>query len=223
LIRFNDVSKRLAGGRFSLRALTFEVAKGGIAIIIGPSGSGKTTILKMIMMEERPDEGCVEVAGYSSDSIRRREVPYLRRKIGMVYQDFRLLRDRTVHENLAFVLEVTGEKRSRIRSRVMKVSTDLRIHHLKDAYPSQLSGGEQQRVAIGRAIANNPYILLADEPTGNLDAASADEILTILSDISIMGTTVLVVSHREDLLEDFSHQRIELSEGEIKKISRYEK
>jgi cell division transport system ATP-binding protein len=220
LILFRDVSKKLPGGRFDLRGISFESEKGDLTFITGPSGSGKTTILKLMMMEERPDSGVVEIAGSSSETIRRREIPRLRRKIGMVYQDFRLLRDRTVADNLAFVLEVTGEKRSRIRSRVMKVTTDLSIAHLKDAYPEELSGGEQQKVAIARAIINNPYILLADEPTRNLDIDSSAEILKILKEINAMGTTVVVVSHEGDLLSGVSHRRIELSGGEIKQILR---
>lgn len=220
MIKFQEVSKKLPGGRFDLRDVSFEAAKGEFTFVTGPSGSGKTTILKLILMEDRPDSGSVEVAGTSSDTIRRKEIPFLRRKIGMVFHDFKLLRERTVRENLSFVLEVTGEKRSRIRSKVMKVATDLRINHLKEAYPTELSGGEQQRVAIGRAIINDPYILLADEPTGNLDAASSAEIMQILKEISAMGTTVLVVSHQDGLLDGILHQRIELIAGEIKQISR---
>jgi len=221
LIKFHEVSKKLPGGRFDLQDISFEAKKGDFTFITGPSGSGKTTILKLIMMEERPDDGVVEIAGSSSDTIKRREIPFLRRKIGMVYQDFRLLQERTVAENLSFVLEVTGEKRGRIRSRVMKVATDLGINHLREACPLELSGGEQQKVAIARAIINNPYILLADEPTGNLDSESSTEILKTLRGIGSMGTTVVVVSHKEDLLTGIPHQRIELSAGEIKKISRH--
>jgi cell division transport system ATP-binding protein len=221
LIKFQEVSKKLLGGRFDLRGISFEAGKGDFTFITGPSGSGKTTILKLIMMEERPDEGVVEIAGASSETIRRREVPYLRRKIGMIYQDFRLLQERTVAGNLAFVLEVTGASRSRIRSRVMKVTTDLKIKHLKNAYPVELSGGEQQKVAIARAIINNPYILLADEPTGNLDAESSLEIIRTLREINSLGTTVVVVSHQVDLFSGISHQLIKLSAGEIQKISYY--
>lgn len=192
-----------------------------MAFITGPSGSGKTTILKLIMMEERPDEGVVEVAGSSSDTISRREVPFLRRKIGMIYQDFKLLQERTVAGNLSFVLEVTGEQSNRIRSRVLKTTTDLRIGHLKGAYPAELSGGEQQKVAIARAIINNPYVLLADEPTRNLDKESSLEILRTLREINSMGTTVMIVSHRDNLLTGISHQRIELIAGEIREISHY--
>ncbi len=220
MIKFHEVLKKLSGGRFDLRGITFEAAKGDFTFITGPCGSGKTTVLKLIMMEERPDGGVVEVAGMSSEKIRRSEIPYLRRKIGMIFQDFKLLQERTVSENLSFVLEVTGERRSRIRSRVMKIATDLGINHLRGAYPGELSGGEQQRVAIGRAIINNPYILLADEPTGNLDTASSESILQVLKEISARGTTVVVVSHKDNLLEGIPHQRIELSAGVIKGISR---
>jgi len=221
LISFHDVSKKLPGGRFDIRNISFETDKGDFTFITGPSGSGKTTILKLIMMEERPDEGVVEVAGVSSETISRREVPFLRRMIGMIYQDFKLLQERTVAGNLSFVLEVTGEQTNRIRSRVLKTTTDLRIAHLKEAYPAELSGGEQQKVAIARAIINNPYVLLADEPTRNLDNESSSEILRTLKEINSMGTTVMIVSHREDLLAGIAHQRIELSAGEIKNISRH--
>jgi len=220
VITFREVSRKLPGGRFDLRDITFEAAKGDFTFITGPSGSGKTSILKLIMMEERPDGGVVEVAGSSSDTMVKRDIPFLRRKIGMVFQDSRLLAGRSVAENLAFVPEVTGVRRSRIRSRVMKVSALLGLNHLKDACPAELSGGEQQKVAIGRAIINSPYILLADEPTGNLDLESSSEILGILKEINSMGTTVLVVSHKEELLTGISHQRIELVAGEIRKISR---
>jgi len=220
LIKFSEVSKKLPGGRFDLRNITFEAAKGDFTFITGPSGSGKTSILKLIMMEERPDEGVVKIADSSSDTVARREIPFLRRKIGMIFQDFRLLEGRTVGENLSFVPEVTGVSRSRIGSMVLKVCTVLGIGHLKDAYPSELSGGEQQKVAIGRAIINNPYILLADEPTGHLDLESSREILEVLKGINSMGTTVLVVSHKDELLTGISHQRIDLVAGEIRKISR---
>jgi len=220
LIKFHKVSKKLPGGRFDLLDISFEAEKGEFTFITGPSGSGKTTILKLIVMEERPDDGVVEIADSSSDSIKRRDVHILRRKIGMVYQDFRLLQERTVAENLSFVLEVTGVKRNRIRSKVMKVTTDLGIHHLREAYPAELSGGEQQKVAIARAIINNPYVLLADEPTGNLDLESSAEILKTMQEINSMGTTVVVVSHKDDLLMEIPHQRIELSAGKVVKISR---
>jgi len=220
LIAFHEVSKRLPGGRFDLRNITFEASKGELTLITGPSGSGKSTILRLIMMEDRPDRGKVVIAGSSSDTIRRREIPVLRRKIGMVFQDFKLLQERTVAENLSFVLEVTGDRKIRARSRVMKVMTDLGLLPMQDAYPEELSGGEQQKVAIGRAIINSPLILLADEPTGNLDADSAAEILRLLKEIGMLGTTVVLVSHRQDLLKGIPHQRIELRAGGIQQISR---
>ena len=219
MIRFREVSKRLPGGRFNLKNISFEAAKGDFTFVTGPIGAGKTTILKLIMMEERPDRGVVEVAGASSETIGRREVPYLRRKIGMIYQDFKLLQERTVAGNLSFVLEVTGERSNRIRSRVLRTMADLGIGHLRDAYPAELSGGEQQKVAIARAIINNPYLLLADEPTRNLDAESSAEILRTLREINSLGTTVLIVSHKDDLLAGIAHRRIELRAGEIRGIS----
>jgi cell division transport system ATP-binding protein len=216
VIRFEEVSKVYPKTGHALRDLTFHLRKGEFAFVTGPSGAGKTTLVKLVTMEERPTSGQVRVSGYASDRIRRREVPLLRRRLGIVFQDFRLVKTRTARENVAFALEVTGVAPDQIKPRVIRTLAAVGLSDKADSYPSELSGGEQQRVAIARALVNDPFVLLADEPTGNLDHKIALEILRVFKDINLRGMAVLFVTHDRSLIESHSRARVvALDQGEI--------
>jgi cell division transport system ATP-binding protein len=184
--------------------------------IIGPTGVGKSSILKLIYFDEFPDSGTIIVDQYSSAKIKLRDIPFVRRKLGVVFQDFKLLPDRNVFENVAFSLRVTGAPSSIIKKKVLLVLNEVGLGHRRNHYPRELSGGEQQRVAIARALVNEPTILLADEPTGNLDPKSAVETLEILENINKRGTAVLMATHNYSLIKQFPHQTLSLFEGELK-------
>ncbi|MBW3660956.1 MAG: cell division ATP-binding protein FtsE [Gemmatimonadetes bacterium] len=216
MIRFEHVSKEYSRTGFALKNASFHLRKGEFMFVTGPSGAGKTTLVKMVTMEERPTSGVVRVSGYSSESIKRREIPLLRRRLGVVFQDFRLLRNRTARENVAFVLEVTGADTEQIKPRVLRTLAAVGLSDKADRLPSELSGGEQQRVAIARALVNDPFVLLADEPTGNLDHRIALDVLRVFKDINLRGMAVVFVTHDRSLLEHHPGARIiELDEGRI--------
>jgi cell division transport system ATP-binding protein len=216
VIKFEAVSKEYPRSGHALRDVTFHARKGDFVFLTGHSGAGKSTVLRLIQMAERPSVGEVRVSGYSSQRMRRREVPHLRRKLGVVFQDFRLLPDRTAEENVAFALEVTGAKRSVIGPRVGRLLAQVGLAHKARAYPDELSGGERQRVAVARALANEPLVLLADEPTGNLDEWSSRGIFELFQEINTMGMTVLMATHDLELVRAHSAYRVlELSEGEL--------
>jgi cell division transport system ATP-binding protein len=216
VIKFEAVSKEYPRSGHALRDVTFHARKGDFVFLTGHSGAGKSTVLRLIQMAERPSVGEVRVSGYSSQRMRRREVPHLRRKLGVVFQDFRLLPDRTAEENVAFALEVTGAKRSHIGPRVGRLLAQVGLAHKARAYPDELSGGERQRVAVARALANEPLVLLADEPTGNLDEWSSRGIFELFQEINTMGMTVLMATHDLDLVRAHPAYRVlELSEGEL--------
>jgi cell division transport system ATP-binding protein len=216
VIKFTSVSKEYPRSGFALRNVTFHLRKGEFAFLTGHSGAGKSTILNLIQMAEHPTRGEVRVSGYSSSRIRTREVPLLRRKLGVVFQDFRLLRDRTAEENVAFALEVTGAKPAQIRPRVSRLLSQVGLAHKSRAYSEELSGGEKQRVAVARALANEPLILLADEPTGNLDEWSTRGIFQLFQEINASGMTVLMATHDLDLVRSHPEYRVlELGEGEL--------
>ncbi len=196
-----------------LTGISFQVLKGEFAYLVGPSGAGKSTILRLIYMDLFPDEGTVIIDRYSSSKIKPKEIPMLRRKVGVVYQDFKLLKDRTVFENVAFALRVTGTKSRDIKRKVFRVLAEVNLGHKRNQYPLELSGGEQQRVAIARAVVNDPLIVLADEPTGNLDALTALEIMNTLEKINKKGTAVLMATHNTSLIDQFPHRRIDLNHG----------
>jgi len=196
VIKFTNVFKAFPKGGLALKDVSFHVGKGEFAFLTGHSGAGKSTVMKLIYAEERPTSGEVRVSGYNVNEMRPREVPMLRRKLGIVFQDFRLLEDRTAEENVAFALEVTGARSSTIAARVMRVLTQVGLAAKAQAYPRELSGGEQQRVAIARALVNEPTVLLADEPTGNLDTRTGQEILELIRDLhSRLGSTIVMVTH----------------------------
>jgi cell division transport system ATP-binding protein len=214
LVRFLSVAKEYSRG-VALSHVSFQVQKGELCFLTGPSGAGKSTILKMIYMEERPTEGDVWVSGLSAKEAKRKEVSLLRRKLGIVFQDFRLLEDRTAEANIAFALEVTGAPREAIMPKVARVLTQVGLASKGTSYPRELSGGEQQRVAIARALVNDPSILVADEPTGNLDDRATRSIFQLLKDINAAGTCVIMATHDLDLVRRSDARTIELNHGRI--------
>ncbi len=218
MIRFERVYKSFPGrsSGWVLEDLSFRIGKGEMVFLLGRSGVGKTTILRLITLEERPDRGAVMVGGFDSRTITRKELPLLRRRCGMVFQDFRLLRDKTVFENVAFCLRMTGTlERKVVTKAVSRILRNVGIYGRRNAFPGELSGGEQQRVAIGRAMIHEPPILLADEPTGNLDRETGLEIVSLLARLNTAGTTVVVATHDEALAERFGTRLLRLSGGRI--------
>jgi len=218
MVRFQKVTKiypRAAGGAAALRNITFGVAKGEFAFLTGPSGAGKSTILKLLYMDERPTSGEVRVSGFSSREVKGREIPELRRKLGIIFQDFRLLEDRTAEANVAFALEVIGTPKAAIPNKVARALAQVGLASKTRAYPRELSGGEQQRVAFARALVNDPFVLIADEPTGNLDERATRGIFQLLREINAAGTAVLMATHDLDLVRKSDYRCIELNHGEI--------
>ena len=213
MILFNDVIKSYSVGTQALKGINMQIDDGEFVFLVGPSGSGKSTILKLISGELRPTSGSVHVNGYSLERIRKREVPYMRRTVGVVYQDFRLIDTMTVYDNVAFAMRVIGAKNKEIRERVPYVLELVGLENKAHRYPNQISGGEQQRLAIARALVNNPSTIIADEPTGNLDPARAVEIMSLLQEINNLGTTVLVVTHAWDLVESFHKRVVAINDG----------
>jgi cell division transport system ATP-binding protein len=199
-----------------LKHITFKIDKGEFVYLIGPSGAGKSSIINLINFALLPDSGTVIVNEYSSAKIKFKQIPYVRRKLGVIFQDFKLLSDRNVYENIALTLRVTGIKTSEISKRVLKSLTEVGLGHRRNSYPKDLSGGEQQRVAIARALINEPFILLADEPTGNLDPQSAIDIVELLEDINRRGTAVLMATHNYSLLNQYPHRTLSMEQGELK-------
>ena len=213
MIEFTDVVKSYTAGNTALRGVSMQIEDGEFAFLVGPSGSGKSTILKLITGEIKPTSGSVHVNGYSLERIRRREVPYLRRTVGVVFQDFRLIHTKTVYDNVAFAMRVIGAREREIRERVPYVLQLVGLDTKSRRHPQELSGGEQQRLAIARALVNNPSTIIADEPTGNLDPARSLEIMTLLQEINNLGTTVLVVTHELELVERFAKRVISIDDG----------
>jgi cell division transport system ATP-binding protein len=216
MIRLDNVTKDYPRNAGALNGVTFELRTGEFCFLTGHSGAGKSTILKLIHMVERPTTGEVRVSGYSSTNIRSRDVALLRRKIGYVFQDFRLLQDRTAAENVAFALEVTGARQTVIRSKVGRLLAHVGLAAKAEKLPMELSGGEQQRVVIARALAHDPLVLLADEPTGNLDERATDGIFEMLRSINASGTAILFATHNLELVRRNPGIRlVELAHGEI--------
>ncbi len=198
--------------------LNLHVDEGEFVFLIGKSGVGKTTLLRMIYMDCMPQSGYVRISEYSSDSLKEREIPKLRRKLGVVFQDFQLLEDRNVFDNLAFVLQVTGVSKKLIKRKVFHALSDVGLSHKQSNMPHELSGGEKQRVAIARAIINEPFLVLADEPTGNLDPETAEEILEILKKINSRGTSIIFATHNYDLISRFDAKIMRLENGKAVKV-----
>ncbi len=216
MIEFTDVTKVYTDvGNEALRGVSMQIEDGEFVFLVGPSGSGKSTIIKLITGELQPSSGTVHVNGYSLERIRKREIPYLRRTIGVVFQDFRLIENKTVYENVAFAMRAIGAADHEIQERVPYILELVGLENKIHRHPNELSGGEQQRLAIARALVNNPSTIIADEPTGNLDPARSLEIMELLQEINKLGTTLLVVTHQLDLVEQFGNRVISIDEGLI--------
>ncbi|GBD94124.1 cell division ATP-binding protein FtsE [bacterium BMS3Abin05] len=214
MVRFFNVSfsyPRSAG----VENINLYVKNGEFVFLTGPSGAGKSTVLKLIYLEEFPQRGNILLDGYNTQEITRKDIPYIRRKIGMVFQDFRLLRDRNVFENIAFALRIIGVRRSRINKRVLEILRDVGLSHKKLKMPQALSGGEQQRVAIARALVNEPFVILADEPTGNLDEENREEILALLHKINERGTSIIMATHNYEMAKKTGRRVIRIDKGKI--------
>lgn len=216
MIDFKNVSKTYPNGTHALHDVSLSIDKGEFVFIVGASGAGKSTFLKLIMHEETPTSGEIIINGTNTSNLKRSKVPYLRRHMGIVFQDFRLIEKMTVFDNVAFAMRAVGKPFSVIKKRVPYV---LELVGLKDKMkckPSELSGGEQQRVSLARALVNNPEIIIADEPTGNVDPEMSHEIIELLSEINAKGTTVIVVTHEHDLVREFSRRVVLIDHGRIK-------
>ena len=226
LIRLKNVEKKYKNGVQAIYDLNLSIEKGSFVFVIGGSGSGKSTLIKMLYREEKPTKGQVIVGGLDVAKLKNRKVYKLRRKLGIVFQDYRLLPKLTVYENVAFALECLGEKKNDIRVKVLKALEDVGLKNKIHSYPDQLSGGEQQRVAIARAIVNDPKLLLCDEPTGNLDPEKSLEIMHVLEDINKnRGTTIIMATHDKEIVNKMKKQVVTLKEGYLvtnKKKGRYE-
>jgi cell division transport system ATP-binding protein len=214
VIEFYRVTKEYHGRRV-LKDVTFQVRKGEFVFLTGPSGAGKTTLLRLIYRAERPSDGQLIVNGMNVSAMRPSRVPSLRRSMGVVFQDYKLLPARTVLENVTYVLKFLGETPAERRRRAYQVLRMLELHHRMSAFPEELSGGEQQRVALARALVNDPSLLIADEPTGNLDHRLALEVMKLFSDVNVRGTTVLVATHDQDLIRRAGRRCLTLEKGQI--------
>ena len=216
IIRLKNVKKQYKNGVTAIHDLNLSIEKGSFVFVIGDSGSGKSTLMKLLYREEKPTSGQIVVGGINVAKLRNNKVYKLRRKLGIVFQDYRLLPKLTVYENVAFAMEVIGATKQTIRIKVLKALEDVGLKNKVHNYPSQLSGGEQQRVAIARAIVNNPKMLLCDEPTGNLDPTMSMEIMNVLDDINkTWGTTIIVVTHDKAIVNKMKKQVITLKEGRL--------
>lgn len=215
MIEFKNVSKVYNNGTEALRNLSLSIAKGEFVFIVGSSGAGKSTFLKLIMREEVPNSGEIVVNGRKLSTVRKRDVPYLRRTMGIVFQDFRLIDKMTVYDNVAFAMHIVGASDREIRKRVPYVLSLVGLEKKMDNHPAELSGGEQQRVGLARALVNNPSMIIADEPTGNVDPAMSYEIVELLTEINRRGTTVLMVTHEHDLVKRFPRRVIEIQGGTV--------
>lgn len=217
MIRFENVSISFDNQPILLD-VDLHIKSGEFISLVGESGVGKTTLLRLIYFDVFPNNGTVTVAEYSSEKIKKREIPKLRRKVGVVYQDFKLLEDRNVYDNVAFALQVTGVKKNEIGKRVLRVLADVGLSHKRDNMPDELSGGEQQRVVFARALVNEPIVLLADEPTGNLDPATAMDLLQLMKMINSRGTAVVLATHNYDLVRKTSGRILQIKDGRISEI-----
>lgn len=215
MIEMTGVSKVYANGAVALADISLNIGKGDFVFIVGPSGAGKSTIIKLIMREELPTRGSIAVNGYDVCALRPREVPYLRRSLGIVFQDFRLLPNKTVWENVAFAMQVVEAPHREIVKRVGHVLDLVNLRHKARVYPRELSGGEQQRVAIARAIVNTPTVVVADEPTGNLDPATSWEIMKIFDRINKQGTTVVMATHDKPIVDAMQRRVIAIERGTV--------
>ncbi|MEW6419505.1 MAG: cell division ATP-binding protein FtsE [Nitrospirota bacterium] len=214
MIHFHDVSKHYHD-QTALRKITFSIEKGELVFVTGPSGAGKTTLLKLIYLAEKPDEGNISVAGLEIDKLKESKIPLLRRNIGVVFQDFKLLTNRNVFENVALALRIRGVDDKDLKTCVFDALKVVNLRHRSDSYPGSMSGGEQQRVAIARAIVGEPSIILADEPTGNVDPDTSAGIIRTLKDINARGTTILIATHNRELFRNTGRRVLRLDNGDL--------
>lgn len=217
MIRFTDVSFAYDAHPV-LDNVSFEIKPGDFVFLVGQTGSGKSTVLKLMYMDLRPTQGTVVVGKYISSTIHRRATPHLRRTLGIIFQDYRLFDDRTVYDNVAFALHVTGVKGTEIKRRVLHALANVGLSHQRNKLPAEISGGEQQRVVIARALVNDPHFLLADEPTGNLDPTTSREILELLKDINTKGTAVIMATHNYELVRRMNERILQVRDGKIYEV-----
>ena len=219
MIRLTNVQKLYDSGTEALRGVDLRIDDGEFVFLMGHSGSGKSTLTKLLTAEERATSGQVVVNGYNLNNIKQWQIPYMRRTLGVIFQDFRLIEKKTVRQNLEFIMRIIGASRREMRKRIPYVLELVKLDHKIDAYPDELSGGEQQRVAIARALVNNPKMIIADEPTGNLDPALSEELMELLVEINARGTTLLVVTHENELAEKLAKENnkrvVTLANGKI--------
>ena len=213
MIQFTDVTKSYTEGNTALNGVNLQIEDGEFVFLVGPSGSGKSTIMKIITGELKPTSGQVHVNGFNLEHIRKRDIPHMRRTLGVVFQDFRLINKMTVYDNVAYAMRVIGAREAEIRERVPYVLELVGLTGKERRHPNEMSGGEQQRLAIARALVNNPSTIIADEPTGNLDPARSYELMTLLQEINNLGTTMLVVTHEQELVRHFDKRVIAIDEG----------
>lgn len=214
MIRFQNVSKHY-GNQTALRDITFLIEKGEMVFITGPSGSGKTTLLRLIYLAEKPDEGTISVAEWETDKMKESNVPLVRRDMGFIFQDFRLLNNRNVFDNVALTLRIRGADEKELKTKIFEALKLVNLRHKTDSYPLALSGGEQQRVVIARAIVSEPTIILADEPTGNVDPDTSAGIIRTFKEINIKGTTILIATHNRELFRDTGRRVLRLDTGNL--------
>ncbi|MBE7022166.1 MAG: cell division ATP-binding protein FtsE [Ruminococcaceae bacterium] len=215
MIIFSNVSKIYENGSEALNNISFFIERGEFVFIVGPSGAGKSTLIKLLMHEEIATSGEVIINSVNVSALKQNQIPYLRRNMGVVFQDFRLLPKKTVYENVSFAMEIVGASRREIRRQVPNVLSLVGLSHKAKAFPTQLSGGEQQRVALARALVNNPSFLIADEPTGNLNPRTAQEIVELLDEINKRGTTVIMATHAKDIVDQMKKRVIAIEDGVI--------
>lgn len=215
MIEFRNVSKVYATGTHALNKASLTIDKGDFVFIVGSSGAGKSTFLKLIMREEVPTSGTIIVNGMQLDKLKHRQIPMLRRSMGIVFQDFRLIDKMTVYDNVAFAMRAIGASPRAIKKRVPYILELVGLENKAKSYPSELSGGEQQRVGLARALVNNPKMIIADEPTGNIDPEMSYEIMELLSEINKRGTTILIVTHEHDLVQSFGRRVITIDKGVV--------
>ena len=215
MIEFRNVKKTYSTGTKAIRNANFRIDKGEFCFLVGSSGSGKSTLIKLILKEEEPTSGSIIINGKDTTFLKQSRIPYLRRSMGVVFQDFRLLPDKTVHDNVAYAMYIVRATPRHIRRQVPMVLSLVGLSGKAKMYPHELSGGEQQRVALARALVNNPSMLIADEPTGNLDPDTAWDIMNLLNDINMRGTTVVVATHAKDIVDQMQKRVIQIEKGEI--------
>lgn len=215
MLRMENVSKVYPGGSVALQDVDIHIKPGEFVFVVGPSGAGKSTFIKMLFREVLPTTGSIFVNGVDILSLTSKEIPYMRRQLGIIFQDYRLLPDRTVYENVAFAMQVIETPHRKIKRRVLNVLDLVGLRHRANAYPNELSGGEQQRIAIARAIVNDPILVIADEPTGNLDPETSWDIMEIFKEINASGTTIVMATHDKEIVDAMGKRVVAIEHGNI--------